>query len=762
MINSKVKVVKISNISIASKILLLILISQTLLYGAFSLIIIQSSEKAVRISEASLFSLLNDTVRSSIQDEIYSASLVIESVLGDDRVQKLFGDRNREGLFRYLEPYYEKIRGKVARFHFHLPNGESFLRMHDPGSFGDNLLALRPMITSALEIRRVVSGIELGRDGLGLRVVSPIFDQDTYLGAVEFGMEFGKVFCSRLQEKFDADYYIFLFRNEGTLEFIAGTRTEDRCPLAEKNLEDLMIGKPVWSLDCSKARAVGLYPFADYSGHFIGFIKAEILRIPLSEAVRTMRTRLVVLGFLLIVILGVTVSSSTRALLRPLQGVVSQTKTISERILAGDHEYRGDVEATAPDFREVIEAVNRTIYALRERETILKAVVEGIPGIVFYVDSEYRVVWANSKAKNMCPGIVGSDLHTTRSDFFAEEKLLLERTFSTGKSQLVEACYLEGSGLNRVCWEHLAVPVISESEKVHIIRISSDVSARRITEAELVRLNENLERRIEEELRRRRENEKIAEQQSRLAAIGELATGMAHEITQPLNAISFSFDNLRNKLDSGTSDPEYLKAKCSAVAKDIERIRRVIDHVRLFARSSPEEYRTRFEPGTSLENALSLTGTQLASRQIDSIITVEPDLPSLYGNPYKYEQVILNLLSNARAAIEERISRESAEGTIDFCPGKLEIKMARSSSEVVLMITDNGIGIPAENRYRVFDPFFTTKPGNQGTGLGLSISFGIVRDMGGTIELLPAVPGPGTLAKVSIPFDGSQELFENG
>jgi signal transduction histidine kinase len=380
---------------------------------------------------------------------------------------------------------------------------------------------------------------------------------------------------------------------------------------------------------------------------------------------------------------------------------------------------------------------------------------------VFYVDSDYRVLWANAKALAICPGIVGTDLRETKSDFLAEEILLLERTVATGVTQVAESCYLDDPGRNRICWEHLAVPLISESGKPDIIRISSDVSARRRAESELIRLNGDLERRIEEELRRRRDNERIAEQQSRLAAIGELATGMAHEITQPLNAISFSFENLRARLESGTSDPGYLKTKCSAVARDIERIRRVIDHVRLFARSSPEEYRTRLEPGACLENALSLTGTQMASREIDTTISIEPDLPSLYGNPYKYEQVILNLLSNARAAIEERVLRDRAEGSGDYVPGRLEINLRKSRNEIELLITDNGIGIPEEHRQRVFDPFFTTKPGDRGTGLGLSISFGIVRDMGGTIELRPAVPGPGTVAKVSIPVPGIQERSEH-
>ncbi|HCM25109.1 MAG: hypothetical protein A2Z99_18545 [Treponema sp. GWB1_62_6] len=325
------------------------------------------------------------------------------------KVTELFARRDRNGLNEYLSPVYGKIKDRVVRFHFHLPDGVSFLRLHAPDQYGDSLFASRPMIRAALTLRRTLTGIERGKDGLGLRVVSPLFDRGNFIGAVELGMDYGEAFTRRLQEKY--------------------------------------AGEAVWSLDCSHARAVGLYPYRDYSGVVIGFVKAELLRIPLSEAVGAVQVRLIILGVVLALVLILMTTASMRALLRPPRAVVKQTRQISARILAGDLGYRGNVSETAEEFRDIIDAVNGIIATLRERETVLQAIVEGIPGVVFYVDSAYKVVWANERALDLMPTIVGSRLGGGEADrgFFERESELLATAFAGGDIVSFEACYLKNA-----------------------------------------------------------------------------------------------------------------------------------------------------------------------------------------------------------------------------------------------------------------------------------------------------------------------------
>jgi signal transduction histidine kinase len=741
-------------VPISLRLALLIVVAQAILYAAFAFLIMRGSTEAVEASERETFKLLSDTIRWSVEDEIGSAALSIVSIAEDPKVIDLFARRDRGGLYDYLQPVYGKIKDRVVRFHFHLPDGVSFLRLHERAQYGDSLIESRPMIRSALALRTTVSGIERGKDGLGLRVVAPLFDRGEFIGAVEFGMEYGEAFTRKLQAKYDGDYYLFEFDESGNPRFIAGTRSAERCPLAERSLDELQAGEAVWSLDCSHARGVGLYPYRDYSGAVIGFVKAELLRIPLSEAVGSVQRRLILLGIVLAAVLILMTTASMRALLRPLRAVVVQTRHISARILAGDLGYRGNVSETAEEFRDIIGAVNGIIATLRERESVLQAIVEGIPGVVFYVDSAYRVVWANERAQVLMPTLVGSRLGGGEAErgFFERESELLAAAFADGDIVSFEACYLkdEPAGRSQECWEHVAVPVRSRGEAIdHVVRISGDVTARRRAEADLRSLNETLERRVDDEIAKRKEGERIASQQSRLAAIGELATGMAHEITQPLNAIAFSIENLRARFGSGNLDSAYLEAKTQAVGADIDRVRRVIDHVRLFARSAPDEYRVGFSVNNSVENAVALLGVQMATHGIDMDVDLDGSLPDAYGNPFQYEQVALNLLTNARDAIEERLLRETEADASDTVPGAIAVRTSASDGSIVLDIEDNGTGIPEDLRMRVFDPFFTTKAPGKGTGLGLSISFGIIRDMGGAIEI--EAREPGTRFRVIVP-----------
>lgn len=743
---------------LAFRLIAFIVAAQAMLYAGFAILIMEGNTKAVAASERETSLFLANSIRAAIDNDARSAAIAIAAIAEDPQVLRLVAQRDRAGLQAYLIPAYRKIRDRIVRFHFYLPDGTTFLRVHDPYSYGDSLVETRPMIRDVIEQRKAVSGIERGRDGLGIRVVVPLFSGSKFLGAVEYGMEFGQQFVERLKSTYDGDYYIFELDRVGQPEYVAGTRTVDLCAPSSGSVQDISLGKNVWSLDCSQAEAVGFYPFRDYAGTVIGFIKVELSRMPLAGAINQIRRGLIFLGVILLVALALTTILAMNALFRPLRAVVNQTRMISERIAAGDLGYRGDVSETAADFREIITVVNGIIGTLRERELLLQAIVEGIPGVVYYVGSDARVVWANSRAKGLMPDIVGMDPReaSARIGFFAQEDELLTKGFVGGDIVSMEACYVRpfgGAGntteAGEECWEHVAVPVPGTDGVVdHVIRISRNVTDKRRAEAALRQLNETLERRIDDAIRMHKETEGLANQQSRLAAIGELATGMAHEITQPLNSISFSIENLSTRFANGTIDDAYLANKVSAINADIDRVRRVIDHVRLFARSVPEEYHTGFSVNTTIKNALGLFAVQLATREIDLSTELADNLPEVLGNPFQYEQVVLNLLSNARDAVEERLRMDAESNNPDPMPAMIKIRSWTEPGLVCLEVSDNGMGIPEDLRARIFDPFFTTKLPGKGTGLGLSISFGIVREMEGSIELGNPIRGASLIVKV--------------
>ncbi|MBI4979375.1 MAG: PAS domain S-box protein [Spirochaetes bacterium] len=230
-------------------------------------------------------------------------------------------------------------------------------------------------------------------------------------------------------------------------------------------------------------------------------------------------------------------------------------------------------------------------------------------------------------------------------------------------------------------------------------------------------------------------------QTEKLASLGELAAGIAHELTQPLTALSLNSESMLVRMSEGDVERELIVQKLKEFLTYTERMKKLIEHVRLFSREQKDDVQHVFDVRTSVSNALSLMGTQLAKRGV----TVSVQLPeqtacSTTGNTYRLEQVIINMLTNARDALEDAARAEK----------NITITVQREERIVEVHIRDNGTGIPPEIIPRIFDPFYSTKAEEKGTGLGLSISYGIIKGMRGEITVSSEV-GVGTEFIIKLP-----------
>lgn len=276
-----------------------------------------------------------------------------------------------------------------------------------------------------------------------------------------------------------------------------------------------------------------------------------------------------------------------------------------------------------------------------------------------------------------------------------------------------------------------------------MLQQAHDELGRRVEErtAELRQINKELVREIGE-----RENAEAvlrtaqAElvQAGKMALLGQLATGITHEINQPLMALRALSDNARLLLERGRMDET--RANLKSIADLTERMGRITSQLKSFARKAPAQA----EPvpvGRCVANALSLLGSRIRAARVD----VQTDIPAAMRaecDANRLEQVLLNLVANALDALQEAPGERQVRVRAWYAGDDRDGPDGQNGpGRVMLQVNDTGSGIPDEVARRLFEPFFSTKPSGQGLGLGLVISANIVREFGGTLRAVPAPRG---------------------
>jgi histidine kinase len=237
---------------------------------------------------------------------------------------------------------------------------------------------------------------------------------------------------------------------------------------------------------------------------------------------------------------------------------------------------------------------------------------------------------------------------------------------------------------------------------------------------------------ITTDITQRLETEQQLIQASKMTTLGEMATGVAHELNQPLSVIKtasrFFIKKVRN---AEPIPPHLLSTMAEEIDSHVDRASKIINHMREFGRKSDK----RLDP-VSINEVLNRTSEifsqQLKARGIDLIWDLAADVPLVRADANRLEQVFINLLINARDAIEEKV------GAHPLAKGEKKIFLTsrRAAGRAQVEVRDTGTGIPSALIGKVFEPFFTTKEAGKGTGLGLSISYQIVKDFGGTIRAI--------------------------
>lgn len=409
----------------------------------------------------------------------------------------------------------------------------------------------------------------------------------------------------------------------------------------------------------------------------------------------------------------------------------------------------------------------QTDLVLRESEQKYRMITERSLDGILQIDHTMKLVYVNESVCRISgyerKELIGKTFHV----FIVERDLSLASSIfeqlMLGEAVENELNIIHKKG-HELPIQFTATPIYIKGKVSGLTLVMRDISEKQAAEEMLLSYKEKLEDAVlertseltatNEQLRREIMDRQKAEdelrettaqliQSEKLSTIGELSAGIAHEINQPLNTIKIICKSiLRDIRQEGNLIIEELSDDLREINDQISKMTQVIDHMRVFARKTAGNTQTEIDINELIEHTLGLLETQMVLDNVTIKRNFDANLPLFIGDAIQIEQVIINILSNAKHAVENN----------DIANRKIELSTLteNKTKNIVIEIADNGVGIPDEFKGEVLKPFFTTKDPGTGTGLGLSVSNKIIQKHGGRIELESKI-GKGTKFSIVLP-----------
>jgi len=375
-----------------------------------------------------------------------------------------------------------------------------------------------------------------------------------------------------------------------------------------------------------------------------------------------------------------------------------------------------------------ITARRQAELALQESEERFRAVAEmSLDGII--VDVDGTIVYANRQAVQITRANTIGDLITQSLDRFVHPDhrdmlaVRLRRMHDSGRAtERTEICLLRLSG--QPFDAEMSSSPITYAGKAATQTVLRDVTDTKVVQGQLI-------------------------QTAKLATLGEMAAGMAHELSQPMNVIRMAAEGaLLDRADRPSPDAES-RATLEIISSQAGRMGEIIDHMRIFSRKEPEAVEV-FDPALCIMQAVNMIESQLYAEGIAITARYPIGTHGVRGRPVHLEQVLLNLLTNARDAVLHRWRAEVPDSPFR---GAITVEGAARASDgyLTIQVIDNGGGIAPEIIDRIFEPFYTTKQIGTGTGLGLSVSYSLVSGMNGSLRVHNTAEG--ARFEITLPID---------
>jgi PAS domain S-box-containing protein len=626
--------------------------------------------------------------------------------------------QDRDTLHRLTQPLYAALQRENAYLHvmhYHLPDGRSFLRMHTPGTFGDDLNEIRPAINFVHQQKTPLNCYEIGIYGAFYRIIQPVFHQDTYVGALELGIRVHTIMESIQKQIPDPITTFFLAKHwqrvidepgHESLDFGEYTVITHNIPLYHHLPRDLDLSLPNQRLRLAgKDYLVHSHPvFTDFRGEKMGgFIVLQDISQPLAAKKTFIFRSIAFSGSLFALAMVVLYLGFGRLIGKLEDSQATLKKTVAKLVV---------------EVEERKQTENNLLRSKNEWERTFNAIGD----IVTILDSKLRIIKANKTAHEALGVQPGSLIGKFCHEVFSNRSTACDHcpAVHTLENRLVHVAEIEHQNLGK---EFLITtsPVPDETgEFSHIVHIAKDITEKKALEAKL-------------------------RQAQKMEAIGTLAGGIAHDFNNILTAIS------------GYTQLAVIKAGDNKkVTRDLEQVtnaaRRAKDLVRqilTFSRQAEQKQQPIHLSPIVTETLKLLRSSMPSSIALRKNITTPGPI---LADPSQIHQIIMNLATNAYHAMQETggiLGISVQEVILNDTELPVDIKI-KQGTYIRLEVSDTGYGMDEETKAKIFEPYFTTKEVGKGTGLGLAVVHGIVSAHHGHINVY-SEPGQGTTFHVYLP-----------
>lgn len=643
----------------------------TMLVGIVGVIALYSQNKTIENSVSNQIACIRRKFSTLEELDTKVLSAALEVFVQDQAFKDIYLEKDREKLYNYGQPLFQKLKNKygITHFYFILPDGHCFVRLHNKEIYGD--LITRFTFQKAKDTKKIASGIELGKTAYALRSVMPYYNNNALIGYVEFGEDIGHF-----------------------LEILKGDTGNEFALVADKKYLD----REDWK---SVRQAAGLRDnWDDLEEHVI-----------ISDTAKGKR--------------GIGKTARKIFTEKNLRQVEKAEALFFKQIQSNGKIFAGGgfqvIDAGGRHAGAVLSLIEITEQAGIAQKTNSITLGTAISAFIMALSISFFLSRSISKPitklKNAASEI-GKGRLNTRIEIKANDEI--------------------GS---------LAADFNKMAENLN----TSMQKERRLAGAALAAANAEKQKALELEkaYRELKEMQDILIQAAKVNAIGRLASGVAHEVRNPLGIIMQNINYLEKKIPSGEQD---ISETLSMAKNNVKRADKIINSLLDFSRTTKLELQPE-DINSVLESSLALV--KIEFKNIEIIWETKKGLPEVLADKNRLEQVFINVFLNAAHAMNEagRLTirsydkqfEEIKNGAGKRSGGHFEI----GERVVIIEIEDTGIGISEQNLEKIFDPFFTTKGPSGGSGLGLSVSQNIVAMHKGLLEIKSQV-GRGTKVVITL------------